>query len=151
MLLNNTNLFIILNFILIMKFNKLLPELTVSNLKNSLHFYIDILGFKIEYERPNFAFVSYQGSQLMLDANNTNPDSPWYTGKLEYPFGRGIHFQFEVDDIQPLLNNIKKHNYPLKQEPKIHEYRKDNQTLKFKGFLVQDPDGYLLMFNQDLD
>ncbi|MCX6731146.1 MAG: hypothetical protein NTZ55_04830 [Candidatus Roizmanbacteria bacterium] len=51
-----------------MKFLPLLPELYVTNLKNSLHFYVDILQFVVEYDRssPPFAFISYQGSQLML-------------------------------------------------------------------------------------
>lgn len=34
-----------------MKFNKLIPELSVSNLEQSLKFYIDTIGFKIEYQR----------------------------------------------------------------------------------------------------
>ncbi len=34
-----------------MKFNKLIPELTVSDIEKCKQFYTDILGFKIEYER----------------------------------------------------------------------------------------------------
>ena len=34
-----------------MKFSKLIPEMTVSNLEESLKFY-KTAGFKIEYERP---------------------------------------------------------------------------------------------------
>ena len=37
--------------------NKLVPELLVSNLENSLQFYRDILGFKVEYERPENRFA----------------------------------------------------------------------------------------------
>ena len=42
-----------------MKFNKIIPELSITNLENSLKFY-KTLGFKIEYERPEnkFAFLS---------------------------------------------------------------------------------------------
>jgi len=52
-----------------MKFLPFLPELFITNFKKSLHFYMDILGFKIEYQRenPNFAFLSYQGSQIMIE------------------------------------------------------------------------------------
>jgi catechol 2,3-dioxygenase-like lactoylglutathione lyase family enzyme len=32
-----------------MEFNKLIPELSVSDIKKSIHFYVNILGFKIEY------------------------------------------------------------------------------------------------------
>ena len=40
-----------------MKFNSLIPELTVSDIERTKHFYIDILQFKIEYERPENQFV----------------------------------------------------------------------------------------------
>jgi len=135
-----------------MKYNKLIPELAVSNLEASLKFYINILGFKREYERKEnkFVFLSFEGSQIMLDEGNNKEDSPWYTGKLEYPRGRGIHFQFEVEDIKPLIDALEKNNYELKEEPKEYWFRKDDKLIGMKGFLVQDPDGYLLMFNQDL-
>lgn len=133
-----------------MKFNKLIPELSVSDFDRSLDFYTKILGFKIEYERANFAFLSFQGSQLMIDAGNFSKDSPWFTGKLEYPRGRGIHFQLEVKDLAPLLNSLKKKNYPVKEQPKEYWFRKDKKLIGMNGFLVMDPDGYLLMFYEDL-
>lgn len=44
-----------------MKFNKLVPELTVSNAKKSVTFYVKVFGFKIEFERKEeFVFLSYQ-------------------------------------------------------------------------------------------
>ena len=51
-----------------LKFNPILPELYISDFEISLHFYVDILGFKLEYKRdnPKFGFLSYQGSQLMI-------------------------------------------------------------------------------------
>ena len=46
-----------------MKFNALIPELSVSDIEKSIYFYIDVLGFKIEYERPEnkFVFISLDG------------------------------------------------------------------------------------------
>jgi catechol 2,3-dioxygenase-like lactoylglutathione lyase family enzyme len=131
-----------------MKFNKLIPELSVSNFKKSINFYVNILGFKIEYQRknPDFAFLSFQKSQIMLQEIN----DIWNTAKLEKPFGRGINFQIEVKKIQPILNNLKKNNYPIFMEPKENWYKKDNQFLGNKEFLVQDPNGYLLRFFEDL-
>lgn len=135
-----------------MKFNKLIPELSVTNFKNSLKFYTQIIGFKIEYKRDEskFAMISFQGSQLMIDQGNDDENSPWFTGKLEHPRGRGIHFQFEVDKVQPILDKLNRHKYPIKVEPKDYWFRKDNELIGMKGFLVMDPDGYLLMFNEDL-
>jgi catechol 2,3-dioxygenase-like lactoylglutathione lyase family enzyme len=131
-----------------MRFNKLIPELSVSNLKSSLHFYIDILRFKIEYKRDEskFALISFQESQLMIEEINDN----WTTGKLEHPFGRGINFQIKVENIQPILDNLKGKDYPIFVEPKENWYRKDDLLLGNKEFLVQDPDGYLLRFAENL-
>jgi|SRR3989344_31896 len=135
-----------------MRFNKLVPELSVADLDASLKFYLDILGFKIEYQREEkrFAFLSLQGSQIMLDGGNSEENSPWYTGELEYPRGRGIHFQIGVKDIIPILNSLKGNNYPIKEQPKDYWYRQDKKLLGMRGLLVMDPDGYLIMFNQDL-
>ena len=131
-----------------MKFNKLIPELAVSDIKKSIDFYNKILGFKIEYDRPDdkFVFLSFQGSQIMVQQTN----SKWNTGKLEYPFGRGVNFQIEVDDISPLLESLKKHNYPLFIETKDNWYLQNDVLLGNREFLVKDPDGYLLRFAQDL-
>ncbi len=131
-----------------MKFNKLIPELSVSNFKESLRFYTEVLGFKVEYKRDEskFAMISLQGTQIMIEEINNN----WNTGKLEYPFGRGINFQIEVDEIQPILDSLKKNKYPIFIEPKENWYRVGNQVLGNKEFLVQDPDGYLLRFAEDL-
>ncbi len=130
-----------------MKFNKLVPELSVSNLARSLKFYLD-LGFKVEYERPEnkFAFLSLEGSQIMIQEIN----GTWETGKLESPFGRGINFQIEVKHIAPLLESLKRNDVKLFQETKQNWYRQGNLLLGSKEFLVQDPDGYLLRFSQDI-
>ena len=135
-----------------MKFNKLIPELSVSNFQESLNFYTKIIGFKIEYQRQedNFAYLSFQGSQIMIDNGNDKEDSPWFTGELKYPRGRGIHFQFEVDSIKPILEKLQKNDYPIKVKPKDYWFRKDNKMVGMKGFLVMDPGGYLLMFNEDI-
>ena len=131
-----------------MKFNTLIPELSVSDFSISLHFYTKILGFKIEYDRPEkkFAFISYQGSQLMIEQiNNT-----WFVGDLEKPYGRGINFQIESDNIKSLIDSLTKHKYSIFQDPEDNWYRQGNQLLGCREFLVQDPDGYLLRFSEDL-
>ncbi len=132
-----------------MKFNKLIPELIVSDIKKSLEFYTKILGFKIEYQREEnkFAFLSLNGAQLMLEENL---NSDWNTGKLEKPFGRGINFQIEVKDVQSLLDSLEKNKYPIKIPLKENWYRQDKVLLGNKEFLVMDPDGYLLRFSQDI-
>lgn len=127
-----------------LKFNHLIPELTVRDIKESKEFYINILGFQLEYERleDKFAFISLNKAQIMLEQHNGN----WQTAKLEYPFGRGINFQIEVENIDLLLRSIKQHNISLFKDVMINTYSGFTQ----KEFLIQDPNGYLLRFTQDV-
>ena len=129
-----------------MRFNKLIPELSVSDFEKSLEFYTTILGFRIEYTRQKFAFLSLNGSQIIIEEVNNN----WNTGKLEHPFGRGINFQIEVRDIKPILQSLNKNKHDLFRKPKDNWYRKANQLIGCREFLVQDPDGYLLRFSQNI-
>mgnify|MGYP000768368839 FL=1 len=81
-----------------LEFNKSIPELSVTNLENSLKFYKTI-GFKIEYDRPEnkFVFISLGKIQFMLQEISNN--DKWNVMELTYPFGNGINFQLEVDNV----------------------------------------------------
>ena len=127
-----------------MKFNSLIPELSVSSIETSKDFYVNKLGFKIEYERKEdkFIFISFEGNQIMLEEINNN----WSVGKLEYPLGRGVNFEITVSNIDELYNKVKASNITFFKDLMISNYRKDNKTIVQKEFLIQDPDGYLLRF-----
>ena len=127
-----------------MKFNSLIPELSVSSIETSKDFYVNKLGFKIEYERKEdkFIFISFENNQIMFQEINNN----WSVGTLEYPFGRGINFEMTVSNIDKLYNKVKASNITLFKDLMISNYRKDNKTIVQKEFLIQDPDGYLLRF-----
>lgn len=132
-----------------MKFNKLIPEMSVTNLNSSLNFY-KILGFKINYERPEdkFAFISLDGSQIMLQ--EISKDDKWEVAPLRYPFGNGVNFQIEVKNVETIYNSLKNFNYPILFDMEENWYRENNKLLGNKEFLVQDPDGYLIRFCEDL-
>ena len=129
--------------------SKLIPELCVHDIGKSIDFYTKVLGFKIEYQRveDKFAFILFQGSQLMLEENS---DSPWHTGKLEYPLGRGINFQIQVDDIGKLYSRLRKLNIGVKKELSDNWYRQNSLELGNREFLIQDPDGYVLRFFENI-
>ena len=132
-----------------MEFNRLIPELSVKCIQKSLKFYRDILGFTIDYSRPEdkFYFLSYEGSQIMIEKINHN----WDTAELEYPYGRGINFQIQVDNVEELVQVLNEHNYTLFRPLKESWYRVKGNLYSQKEFLVQDPDGYLLRFAEDLE
>ena len=131
-------------YIFLMKFNSLIPELSVSSIEASKDFYVNELGFKIEYERKEnkFIYISFEGNQIMLQEINNN----WSVGLLEYPFGRGINFEMTVSNVDKFYNNVKASNITLFKDLIINKYRKDNETIIQKEFFIQDPDGYLLRF-----
>jgi lactoylglutathione lyase len=132
-----------------MDFNSLLPELYISNFDASIHFYQDILGFKIEYSRddPKFAFLSYGKSQLMIQELQPGEKEK---EQLDQPFGRGINFQIETDSVQKIIDALEKDTYPLKRGVKDSWYKGKNCNYGCREILVQDPDGYLLRFSEDL-
>lgn len=129
--------------------NKNIPELSVTNLENSLNFY-KTAGFKVEYARPEdkFAFISLGFIQFMLQELSNN--DKWNVGELKYPFGNGINFQLEVENVEKIYNDFKFNNYIVTFNLEENWYRQDGKLLGNKEFLIQDPDGYLLRFMQDL-
>lgn len=133
-----------------MKFNKLIPELSVSNLNESLKFYVNSIGFKIEYQRPEnkFVFISYQGTQFMLQELEEN--EKWSIGELKHPYGNGVNFQIEVSNVEKIYDALKTSGYKIAFDIEENWHRQDNKLLGNKEFLIQDPDGYLLRFSEDL-
>ena len=137
-----------------MSYAKLVPELFCSDLKASLHFYIDLIGFSILYDRPEdgFAYLDLDGVQLMLDEPQEAIDSPssWWTAKPEKPYGRGINLQIEVSDVDAICQRLTHNKWPIFRPMEEKWYRVKDCEMGNRQFLVQDPDGYLLRFFSDL-
>ena len=125
-------------------FNSLIPELSVTNIEKSVEFYKKI-GFKVIYERleNKFCFLELEHNQLIIEEINDN----WNTAILEYPFGRGINISMSVLDIEKMYNNLKDKNIEIFKELECHTYKVNEVIYNDKEFLIQDPDGYLLRFN----
>lgn len=125
------------------KFNKLIPEFSVSDINKSKDFYLS-LGFSVVYERVDdkFCFLELDGNQIMIEEVNEN----WNVGELEYPFGRGINISMEVADIDKLYGFVKEKQYPIFRDMQIDSYQVGDRVYHDKQFLIQDLDGYLLRF-----
>ena len=126
------------------EFNSLIPELTVSNIEESKRFYTN-LGFKIVYERieNKFCFLQLEKNQIMIEEKNGN----WNTGELKYPYGNGINISMQVSDVEKMFNDLKESKQKFFLELEVHKYRVGKKFFEDKEFLIQDPDGYLLRFN----
>ncbi len=134
-----------------MNYSSITPELKVFDFKKSLDFYTNLAGFSILYDRPehDFAMLEINGSNLMIEGL-TEKSRTWKVAELEQPLGRGMHFQIMVKDVEGLYSSLKKFDYPIFFKMEEKWYRKDDKEMGQKQFLVQDPDGYLLRFAEDI-
>lgn len=127
-----------------MKFNSLIPEFSVTDINKSKDFYISI-GFKIMYERieDKFCFLELEGNQIMIQEENDT----WNVGEMSYPFGRGINISMNVSDVKKMYQYVINNKIKIFKELEVHHYRVDDKVYDDTEFLIQDPDGYLLRFN----
>ncbi len=132
-----------------MKFLPILTEFSITDFAKSINFYVDIIGFKIEYQRenPSFAFLSYNCSQIMIQELRPGEKE---LEKLEYPFEKGINFQIETKNVHSIIDSLAKNNYPLKRGIKDSWYKAGNKSYGCREILVLDPDGYLLRFSEEI-
>ena len=130
--------------------NRMVPELTVTDFPASLHFYVNVLGFNIMIKRkePDFAYLNLGEAQLMLEQYHSDG---WNTGEFTWPLGRGINFQIEVDDVEQILARVHAHGVTLYRDLHESHYSIGESSACQREFLVQDPDGYLLRFSQFIE
>lgn len=128
----------------------LVPELLVTNVGESLHFWCDLCGFRVAFDRldEGFAYLDLNGAQVMLEERGHGRN--WIVGPMETPFGRGINFQIEVRTIEPVIEALAGANWPLFMQPEKKWYRTGEVETGVHQFLVQDPDGYLIRFSARL-
>jgi catechol 2,3-dioxygenase-like lactoylglutathione lyase family enzyme len=130
-------------------FAKLVPELVCSDLARSLRFYTEAAGFRVLYERAEerFAFLDREGAQLMLEQP---VGRAFVAGELSHPYGRGMNLQIEVRDVDALHARVVASGAPIHLALEEKWYRRGDAELGSRQFVVEDPDGYLLRFFQDL-
>ncbi|MHB1102338.1 MAG: bleomycin resistance protein [Devosia sp.] len=133
-----------------MRFNALIPELAVTDCAASLGFYRDILGFSVAHARleEGFALLTLGEAQLMVDQIGSG--RTWETAPMQRPLGRGINLQIRVTAIDPLVMALECAGVPLFLAVEEKWYRHGDRRLGSRQFAVQDPDGYLLRFSEDL-
>ncbi len=127
---------------------KMVPELYVSDFSVSLEFYTQILGFDVLYARhdPNFVYLEQEELQLML----LQTDKNWLGSVLEPPYGRGVNLQMELSDIQPIYERLLANGTTMQRDIKDVWREAGEISTGQREFYVQDPDGYLLRFCQPL-
>ncbi len=79
---------------------RLVPELYVFDLQESLRFYTDVLGFRLLYERKGerFAYLDLEGAQLMIE-ELSDSSRQFGSAPLERPLGRGVNMQIQISKV----------------------------------------------------
>lgn len=129
---------------------KVVPELCCLNITQSCQYYCDVLGFSVKYARAeeHFAYLTLKGNDLMLEGLQ-GEQRHWITGTMTPPFGRGINFQWEVDNLSEMYEQVQllaPESLYMPLETK--SYQCGREELVQQQFIVQDPNGYLLRFCQ---
>lgn len=131
----------------------LVPELWCTDFEKSMAFYTDTIGFEVVQQRGQdpHAYLSLNRAQIML-AHWTIDGSwePWHPKPMERPFGRGINFQFMVDNVQGLHDRVCSLGIkPFVDLFEAEVWKTDCMDTR-RQFIVLDPDGYLLRFAQSV-
>jgi catechol 2,3-dioxygenase-like lactoylglutathione lyase family enzyme len=128
----------------------LVPELICTNLERSMLFYVDVLGFDVAYQRPEdkFACLALGDAHLMLE--QAGQGRKFLNGALERPFGRGMNLEIEVPNVLSLYAGVMTDGAPIYLPMEEQWYRVGNELAGRRQFIVEDPDGYLLRFSQDI-
>ena len=122
-------------------FNKLTPNLIVSNVERSVAFYRDVLGFTVAFTVPDqspLVFAAVQSGPIEIFLNAPEPAMAEYPAFKDQPIGGTLTLFIDVVDVQA-----------------AHDSLKDRVTIvmpfekKWYGvteFAFTDPDGYIVTF-----
>jgi catechol 2,3-dioxygenase-like lactoylglutathione lyase family enzyme len=124
-----------------------MPEFLITDLEESLAFWTGVLGFRIAYSRPDQDFVYLEhpdGAQRMMYPR----DGDWEVGPMDRPFGRGVVFQVCVSEVDAMVPAVIGAGLPFCVRPRERWCHWGDRLGGQRDFLVQDPDGYLVMVAQ---
>lgn len=129
-----------------MRWNPLVPELSVSDIFASLDFYVRGVGFRILFSRedPLFACLELNGAQLMLEEDHSEA---WLAGRVRPSRSRGMKLQIEVPDVGAVRSRLAALGVrPFRDLRQVwYEMGARGGTLEGQAeFVAQDPDGYLI-------
>ena len=121
-----------------------MAEMMVTDYARTLAFWTEELGFGIAYVRPLQKLALLQrpeGAQVMIYQR----DGDWETGVMEPPFGRGAVIQVYVADVMAVAETVRAAGRAFYVAPRERWRDWGDRLGGQREFLVQDPDGYLIM------
>ena len=115
-----------------MTFRHSVPILYSSDVKKSIEYYIEVLGFDIKWEwddPPTFGGVSKDGVELFFCKEGQGHPGTWIA--------------IMVDNVDTLHERIKTRGGKIISAP-------ENKEWNLREMLVQDPDGHIIRFGQPI-
>lgn len=122
----------------------LMAEMMVDDFPRSYAFWTNVLGFAPAFTRPAQKLACLEhpdGGQVMIYER----DGDWEVAEMLPPFGRGMVVQLYVGDANAAAARVRAAGHPFYVD--LREKWRDwgDRLGGQREFLVQDPDGYLVM------
>jgi len=118
------------------KLLRLAPQLEVADLRRTIVFYVERLGFTLcaswPQADPSWCMLERDGVQLMF-VHGLHAGKPRMSGKLA----------FVTDDVMAVHERVRRHAR-IVYGPEVYHYG-------MKEFALEDPDGYMISFGQETD
>ena len=122
-------------------FNKLTPNLVVSDLQRSLEFYRDVLGFTVGMavpDNPPHVFAGLQSGAVEIFLNAAESAAAEYPAFNDRPIGGTLTLFIEVEGISAIHDSLKSRvNVVMPLEKKWYGVTE---------FAFEDPEGYIITF-----
>lgn len=114
-----------------------MANLIVRDIQRSVAFYTNVLEATVLYSDPDFAALRVVGVDLMLHADHTYDDHPWYA-HLTSEERRGLGAELRLLGIDPdeVEQRAKASGAKVIVPPKVRGHG-------WREVVVEDPDGYL--------
>jgi len=112
------------------KFECVIPILSVKSLSSSIRFYVDVLGFTVDWGNEDESFmasVSRNGNSIMLCQGSQGQPGTW--------------IWIGVEDIEPLFAEYTAKEARINQMPTNYAWAYEMR--------IEDPDGHILRFGSD--
>jgi catechol 2,3-dioxygenase-like lactoylglutathione lyase family enzyme len=129
-----------------MKFETATPNLIVSDIERSAAFYRDVLGFQQTTtvpEKPPFVFVWMKQGGVDVFLNVVQPAQSGSSIDHSKPVSGTNTMYVKMHGIDELAARVKSHG--VTPAIAMHE-----EFYGMKEFAVQDPDGYLIIFAEQI-
>lgn len=105
----------------------IVPILRVDDLERSQRYYVDVLGFSLDWAHPRMISVSRAGKGLMLSLQHQGQAGTWVW--------------IGCEDAEALHSELKSRGAVIRDAPQNFEWAYE--------FQVEDPDGHVLRFGSE--